>query len=460
MRHPTCWSPILFLLAMLGTPATAAHAGPGPWISEFGRRVLTQADQVVAARVESIQPAFRGITTARLTVTERLWGYDSDTTLLLLYVDSALAPDALGSTLESSTVTALRRRRAGLLKYLDDLRRLQAPRADEVATGSRETVRDRQRAPAPGGAGERSTGLRLAAEEEGIFFLSRSGASYGFVGYVPRSDPLFDVKRARLVELLRLEAIPSLDVRARDAKFSFLKDLASDQLWVRGHCAREIAALASRYPEIFTRGEAERIAKQLEVERDPAIATELETAVRVLAPTVALAWATRAEERERARMADELERARISLDSLRSPEIRAADVARVGLRYGRAATALVAVYLSDDSALVRESAARTLAEFGGPSARPALREALRTEQDAGVAQALVVACAAAGDPEAVFAIGERLTDPQLERAAVHALANLGTERAHALLRHHRLKCSEEVRLLIDTLLRTAGTRES
>jgi len=460
MRHPTCWSPVLVLLALLGAPPAPARAGPGPWISEFGRRILTQSDQIVVARVESIQPAFRGITTARLAVTERLWGYDPDTTLLLLYVDSALAPDALGSSLESSTVTARRQRRAGLLKYLDDLRRLKVPGPEQVPTGERELVRNRQEAGGSGPHVARATGVRLAADEEGIFVLKRAGASYGLVGYVPHTDPLYDVKKDRLTELLRLEAIPSLDVRARDAKYSFLKDLASDNLWVRGHCAREIAALAARYPEMFTRGEAERLAKQLEAERSPTIATELEAAVRVLAPEIALEWSRRAEEREREQMADELERARISLDALRSPEILASDVARVGLRYGRAATALVAVYLSDESPLVRESAARTLAEYGGPSARPALREALRNEKDPTVAEALLVACSATGDPDAAFPIGERLADPQLERTAIHALANLGTDPARAMLRHHRLKCSDEVRQLIDTLMRSSGTRDS
>ena len=97
-------------------------AGPGRYyMTDFGRRVLARTDQIVEATVIKIQPAFRGITTARLKVLRHLSGFDQKPVILLMYVDDLTAPDAFGSTLERSSVNYERRRRAGLKKMIEDL---------------------------------------------------------------------------------------------------------------------------------------------------------------------------------------------------------------------------------------------------------------------------------------------------------------------------------------------------
>lgn len=117
----------LLLLAL----ALPAAGEPGrAYATELGRRVLSRADQIVEARVGKILPPFRGVSTARLEVDERLSGYDREKTVLLLYIENYVAPDAFTATLDSSTVKYERARRAGLDTYLRDLAGLRLPRAD------------------------------------------------------------------------------------------------------------------------------------------------------------------------------------------------------------------------------------------------------------------------------------------------------------------------------------------
>ena len=438
------------LSVLLFSFSVASQAAPRRYyVTEFGRRVLAESDQIVVARVGHIQRAFRGITTAHLVVTERLHGFDREPKLVLMYVEDLVAPDAFGSRLESSTVQFERRRREGLLRFM---RGVSDSKGSQL-TAPRRVGGEIQTDPTAGVSRGETPGFRLATKDEGLFFLRRKGATYSLVGFVPARDPLYQAKHDRIEEVLRLEAIPALDVRARDAKHYFLRSLDSADAWKRGNAAREIMSLAVRSPELFKRAESQRLVRLLHAEQDPRIAARLERAVRAVAPEAAFAYAVQAEAEERERHRSALNEARVRIDSLRDESLRAADLYAVAASRGRAATVLVSVYLTDESAVVRERAARALAEFGGPSARTPLREALAIETEPAVTRALVFASGASQDPRAVPVLVKRIDEPGLERPVLYALANIGTPQATRAIDAHSADASPEARDLIRDLKR-------
>jgi len=408
-------------------------------VTEFGRRVLGRTDLVVDARVKSVRPPFRGVSTARLEVDERLRGFDTNREIVLLFMEDYVAPDAFTATLERSTVRYERKRKEAL-----------EPDEPE-GTSSREVKRAKEEI--PGASGARGVGVRLAKGEEGLFFLRRQGHAYRLVGFVATRDPLYRVKRRRLIDVLRIEDVAAFDVRVEDAKRFYLKGLASRNVWERANSARELMALAARFGKAFTEEETRRMARFLFKEQEPPILAALERAVRAIDPEMAMAFAEAEEERARVQYADALERERKLIDANAVPELRAADVVRLAQRYGRAATAVVASYLDDGSALVRERAAQALAELGGPSGRAPLRAALRTERDTNAATAMIYACGVKGDPSAVDVLESRLDEEALRRPALHALARIGTPGARAALEGYRKRADKATAELIDSLLR-------
>jgi hypothetical protein len=435
-----------WLLLVLALPAAAE---PGrAYATEFGRRVLVRADQVVEARVAKILPPFRGVSTARLDVTERLLGYDREKTLVLLYLEDYVAPDAFTATLDSSTVRYERRGTSALTKYLRGLAGL--PEADGRVTGAREVQAGREAAEGPGRG---TPGVRLAEGEEGVFFLRRQSGSYGLVGVVPRRDPFYESKRARLRDVVALEQIPGLDRRADNAKHLFLATIDSEDLWLRANSARELAALAVRYPKCLVTSDVERLAALLVAEQDPQVRASLERAAGAVDKNLAARYAKESEERGRERHGKSLEAEKALLDSTRMPELKATDLLRVARTYGRASTQLVASYLADREALVREYAAHALAEQGAPSADPLLRAALARERDDDAASAMLYALGVHADPEAVAVVAPRLKERALERAAIHALARIGTEDARTTLEKHAKTASAETQDLIASLIR-------
>jgi HEAT repeat protein len=421
----------LIALLLAGTLAQAASGRH--YLTEFGRRVLARTDLVVEARVVRVQASFRGITTAHLEVRERLSGYDRSKKLVLMYVDDLVAPDAFGSTLERSTVRFERRGRTA------------AP--GPTVTGAKET------AGGSSGLGGSRAGVRLAVREEGLFFLERKGASFSLVGLIPRGDVLYSDKRARLLEILQVEAIAALDLRARRAKEVFLPGLESPTLWLRGNSARETRALALRFPKLFSSEDGARVAEALRKERDPGVASALERTLRAIDPESARDFAAEAEAQERVRFKEAVAAERARLDAIRSPELRAADLHRAARRFGRASTGLVCLYLADESPLVRERAAHALAEYGGPSCVAPLQEALSKERRRDAATAMLHALGARGDATAVAVVAERLEQPDLERTAITALARIGGPEARAALERHRERATPASRDLIDAVLR-------
>ena len=316
------------------------------------------------------------------------------------------------------------------------------------------TVRSETQRDGTDGAPKGETaGFRLATRDEGLFFLRRKGATYSLVGFVPARDPLYQAKHDRIEEVLRLEAIPALDVRANDAKLYFLRGLNSPDAWKRGNSAREIMSLALRSPEIFKRAEAQRLVRLLGSETDPRIAFRLERAVRAVAPEAAYAYAVKAEAVERERARSVLNEARVRIDSLRDDDLRAADLYAVAVAHGRAATVLLSIYLTDEAPVVRERAARALAEYGGPSARLPLREALAIEKELRVSRALAFACGSSRDPRAVPVLVERLAEPELERPVLYALATIATPDAMRAIEDHAANASPEGKDLIRDLKR-------
>jgi hypothetical protein len=439
---------VLLWSLLLAVPAAGE---PGrAYLTELGRRVLARSDQIVEARVEKVLPPFRGISTAHLAVSERLSGYDRERILVLLYVEDYVAPDAFTATLDSSTIQYERERRAGLEKYLSDIVGLKLPKAEQRMTGARESQANREQAPAPGRG---TAGVRLAEGEEGLFFLRRQSTSYALVGLVPRRDPLFDSKSARLKDVIALEAIAAFDRRAENGKHLFLESLGSEDVWIRANSARELAALAGRYRDLFTDADAQRLATLLVAEKDPVIRASLERAAGAVDRKLAERYAREAEERGRERFGESLDAEAKLLEATRLPELRATDLMRVARTYGRAATQLLASYLADRAAIVREYAAHGLAEQGAPSADAALREALGREDDRDAAMAMVYALGVHADPEAVDVLSGRLKDAALERAAIHALARVGTPAARAALEKHARGASAETQDLIAGLIR-------
>ncbi|HEX5136774.1 MAG TPA: HEAT repeat domain-containing protein [Planctomycetota bacterium] len=436
------WS-LLFALPAAGEPDRA-------YLTELGRRVLSRSDQIVEAKVVKLVPPFRGISTAQLAVTSRLAGYDREPVLVLLYTEDYAAPDAFTATLDSSAVQYERERRAGLDKYLSDVLRLKVPKAEQRVTGTQETKEDREQTRAPRRG---SPGIRLAEGEEGIFFLRRQATSYALVGLIPRGDPLYESKEARLKDVLAVESISPFDRRADNAKHLFLETLGSDDLWIRGNSARELAALAGRYKDLFTEADATRLAALLVAEQDPAIRASLERAAGAVDRKLADRYAKEAEERGRARYGASLEAEAKLIAATRIPELRASDLMRVARTYGRAATQLLSGYLADPDAIVREYAANGLAEQGAPTCDPPLRQALEKEQDRDAATAMMYALGVHGDRDAVPVLAARLGDAAIERAAIHALARIGTPDARVALEKHAKGASAETQDLIASLIR-------
>jgi hypothetical protein len=415
-------------LVCLTVATTVVSAGPGRiYLTTLGRRILTQTDQVVEARVLEVQPAFRGITTARIEVSERFAGFDREKLLVLMYIDELTAPDAFGSTLEKSTISF------------------------QPGVGARKVARETETDRAP--AGSRRMGVRLAKGEAGVFFLKRKGATYSLVGLIPLRDPLYETKRNRLREVLRLESISALDLRASQAKRFYLKSIESENVWERGNSARELLSLARRLPDVFTAEEGERLAAILYREKEDPIRASLERTIRMVNPKGALEFARKAEEEERRRFSRAIQKERERLDGLKNPDLRAVDLVQAGRRFGRAVTGLAGLYLSDPAPIVRESAARTLAAHGGPSCRVALREALETESERQAAMAMIHALGVQSDPAAVRVVAARLSDPALERAAIQALARIGGADARRALERHGARASDETAALIIALLR-------
>ena len=102
---------------------------------------------------------------------------------------------------------------------------------------------------------------------------------------------------------------------------------------------------------------------------------------------------------------------------------------------------------------MRERAAQALAEVGGPSAHAPLRTALGKEKDLQAATAMIYACGFLGDPDAVTIVERQLTARARERAAIHALARIGTPAARRVLEGRLKATSAENRNLIKALLR-------
>ncbi|MHC4133608.1 MAG: HEAT repeat domain-containing protein [Planctomycetota bacterium] len=438
-------------LGFLLTAAPALGQATRVYATELGRRVLARTDQLVEAEVAYIHPPFRGVSTARLRVKARLHGFDRSEEILLLFIEDYLAPDAFSATLQRSTVSYEHRRKAGLGKYLKDLSRLKVPRAEDEITNARQVKKtvDQAELRKP----KRGVGVRLAKGEEGIFFLRRKGASYEMVGYVPNRDPLYKAKRQRLENILRIEAVPALDVRARGAKRFFLAALRSRDPWERGNAARELRVLATRFPEVFLAGETRQLAARLYREVEPRIQASLERALRALDANLALEYARQEEARDRERHADALARERKALNTNQVADLRAADLVRVANQYGRAATPILIDYLADRAAIVRERAAQALAELGGPSSREPLRRALAEEENRHAAMAMIYACGVKGDPDAVPLLASLLTNPELERTCLHALARIATRAARTALERHGARADTATADLIQSLLR-------
>ncbi|MHC4550374.1 MAG: HEAT repeat domain-containing protein [Planctomycetota bacterium] len=439
-------------LSLLLAVATALGQAPPVYVTELGRRVLARTDQLVEAEVVHLHAAFRGVSTARLRVMKRLHGFDRSQEIVLLFIEDYQAPDAFTATLERSAVRYERRRKAGLAKYLKDVSRLKVPRAEDEITNRPTVKRSREEAPRTPTPG-RGVGVRLARGEKGLFFLRRREASYAMVGYVPARDPLYQAKRGRLENVLRLEAIPALDVRAGNAKRFYLAGLRSDDPWQRGNSAREVRGLALRFPDLFTAQDAKVLARRLYEETEPPIQASLERALRAVDPERARTYALAEERRARERHAQALQEERRVLEATRLPEVRAADLVRLAQRYGRAATGILTDFLTDPQPLVRERAAQALAELGGPSALAPLRRALARERDRDAATAMIYACGVKGDVEAIPLLTQRLRDPALARTAVHALARIGGPAARTALEEHRRRADAATKDLIESLLR-------
>jgi len=413
------------------------------YVTELGRRVLGRSDLIVEGKVARLLPAFRGVSSARITVKDRFFGHDRAETLTVMYVNDYVAPDAFRATLDRATVRFERNRK----KSLDPTQKPGA--ADDAGTKPRSSRR-RDEAEGRVRAGR---GVRLAPGEEGLFFLRRQGASYALASLLPNHDPLYAPKRRRLIATLDLERGGSIVSRAKRAKEFFLDGITDRGDWERGHAAREIRALAERYRGLFTRAEGERLAARLYEENEPPILSSLERAVRAINPSLGLDWARRKEREETAQAAPTLTAARVRLSAIKSPEMRAADLVRVARQFRSGSTQLLIEFLKDPAPIVRERAAQTLAEMGGPSAVKPLREALVQERDANAATAMMYACGVKGDPDAVPVLAKRLADPVSQTVALTALARIGTEAARTALIKHRSRADEETQRLIDRLIR-------
>ena len=62
----------LFLGLASALPFGVATAGgPGRYVTQLGRRVLALSDMVAVGEVTSVNPPFRGVTTARISIETR-----------------------------------------------------------------------------------------------------------------------------------------------------------------------------------------------------------------------------------------------------------------------------------------------------------------------------------------------------------------------------------------------------
>jgi hypothetical protein len=433
-------------VCVLLVAAAASAQSRARYVTELGRRVLVLCDMVAVGEVNSVNPPFRGVSTARLRMSEHLSGLERRRDLTLMYIEDYLAPDAIRATFESETVTFQPRRSEKAKRILDN---------EEGAAGSRPEVGDREKERATNvpGASAAGSGVRLLKGEKGIFFLRRKGTAFALIGFIPERDPLFARKKKRLDDMLAIEAVGSADAKLRAAKSYFMKELRSKDLWKRGNAAREIEALSRRHADAFNESERRFLAESLYLEENANIASALERAVRGVAPDEALAYAFEAEQRERETFAKALEREQRVIAANKVPELRAADLVRLAGRYGRAATELLCGYLADPEPIVRESVAGVLARHGGPSCRDPLRESLAKEANPDAARAMIHTLGVKSDPLAVPIIVKQLDNRDNERTAVQALARIGTDEAWAALRAYRPKASGPARALIDTFLK-------
>jgi len=451
------WAHVSILFVLLS--ATSALAAPsGGYVTQLGQRVLALCDKVAIGEVTAVNPPFRGVTTARLSITEKLGGLDRPRkSVTLMYISDYLAPDAIRSTFEESSVTFRPRRSERLRRATRNLGDIEGE--ERITGNASEATGTKTKAPSTPGDKDGEQGVRLLKGERGIFFLRRNGASYAMIGFIPERDPLFARKRKRLEEVLAIEAIASRSSRIRAARSVYTKSLKATDVWERGNAAREIEAMARQYGAAFDDDARQYLAERLYQEKNPTIAAALERAVRAVAPDEAFAYAVEAEERERKLYAKALAKEEKYLASNKVAELRAADLIRLANRYGRAATDLLCRHLEDSDALIRESAAGALARSGGPSCRARLRKALEAEADRNAARAMIHTLGVKSDTEALNLIARRLRDQELEQTAVQAIGRIGTKDAWRILRSHRDSASAPARSLIDSLLVDhAGTR--
>ncbi|MGQ0612938.1 MAG: HEAT repeat domain-containing protein [Planctomycetaceae bacterium] len=427
------------LLLVLGLVCAPGAAEPGRlYVTEMGRVVLGRCDAVVAGTVVRLNPPFRGITSARIRVTEMLAGQTRDGELVVLFVEDYLAPEALTSALET-------------LRLRSNPEGIASAQGREVAGGAAR-VEERRVQSAPRNRSREGTGVRLAEEESGFFFLKQGGTAFTIVGYVPRGDILFESKLRRMREILAVEEVVALDLRVERARDLFLGTLGDPDLWLRGNSAREIRSLATRYPTLFSEPLLTRILAAHAEERDPHIRANLERAVSAASPRRGIALAEEAEVSAIARLAEAMAGEARLLAATRDADLRAAEVARVGRQYRLGATRLLAALLSDREPVVRTRAAQALATFGGPSARPALRAALEVETESDAVAAMVEACGALVDDASVPLLEKRLREPRHLATAVVALARIGSPAARDALRAHRGRADAETARMLDGIL--------
>jgi hypothetical protein len=426
--------------------APSVLAGPRSlYVTEFGRQVLRRSDQVVEGEVAKIFPAFRGVTTARVKVAKSWMGFDRDRDLRLMFIEDYVAPEAFTATLDRYKVSNVKERKT-------DRGLLGGVREREEVTGERKVSKKHQEAPGVG-TPNHGVGIQLIEGEQGLFFLRRRGGSYGIIGVVSIRDPLFTIKKEQLKEVVAIEAEASFEGKFQRAKRFYFAGMEHTNRWVRGNSARELMSLATRFPKLFGETDARRLATLRLEEKSGTIRAALARAIRAVDPELGIQIEMEAEQAETARFARQMELEGRVLAKLKDPDIRSVQILRVGQAYHRGATRVMAAYLADPVASVREVAAAALAEYGGPSARPALRKALENEKTVPAAKQMIHACAVMNDEAAVPFIATRLQTLELERAAVMALARIGTEEARQALIEHRARAVPGTRSLIDTLLR-------
>jgi len=446
------------LLACFLIAGSAFGAPSGRYVTQLGQRVLALCDKVALGEISAINPPFRGVTTARVSIAENLGGLDLPReSLTLMYISDYLAPDAIRSTFEEGSITFSPKRSDRLRRAAESL---EESGGESRATGNTSTTSGtKTKAPSTPGDDRGEQGVRFLKGERGIFFLRKRGASYALIGFIPEHDPLYKRKLERLKKVLAIEAISSRDGRIRAARSIYIQSLKAKDVWERGNAAREIEYMALQFGGAFDNDARLYLAERLYNEKNPTIAAALERAVRSVAPDEAVAYAVDAEERERKVHAKALAKEEKYLAANKIVELRAAELIRIANTYGRAATQLLCNNLNDPDALVRESAAGALARDGGPSCRPLLRKALEVEKNDDAARAMIHTLGVKSDPEALPLIAKRLTNSELEQAAVQAVGRIGTADALKILRRHRNSASAPSRAIIDSILADkAGTR--